>query len=344
MQAAVPTLELIRQRVSRGDRPGERQDGFKLALVIEGGGMRGVVSGGMVSALEFLGLRDVFDAVYGSSSGAMAGAYFVARQARFGTTIYYQCINNRKFIRKSNIVLFRSIMNTAFLLDHVCRDDRPLRASDVLRGDLPLHVVASSTTRRDSVVISDFADETEVFEALRCSINVPGVAGSAVAFRGDHLFDAALYESIPLKAAMAAGATHALVLLTRPAGQTRTPLSPLQAAWVRFRLRDQPPEIVADWLESHRIYRNELDQIRLAERGEVPGIHAQAVQVGAQHRTISQLETNGRVLYAAARAGFDAVMEAFRLDGFIPAQVLGGSFPKTASVCPPFGREEKKET
>ena len=344
MQAAVPTLDLIRQRVSRGDRPGERQDGFKLALVIEGGGMRGVVSGGMVSALEFLGLRDAFDAVYGSSSGAMAGAYFVAGQARFGTTIYYQCINNRKFIRKSNIVLLRPIMNTTFLLDHVCRTDRPLRASEVVRGDLPLHVVASSTTKRASVVISDFADETEVFEALRCSINVPGVAGSAVAFRGDHLFDAALYESIPLKSAMADGATHALVLLTRPEGQTRTPLSPLQAAWVRFQLRDQPPEIVADWLGSHRIYRNELDRIGNAERGEISGIHAQVVQIGARHRNISQLERNGRVLYAAARAGFDAVIDAFRLDGFIPAEVLGGSFTKPTGVSPAFGRDANKET
>ncbi len=342
MPTAIPTLELIRQRRLRGDRPGERGDGFKLALVIEGGGMRGVVSGGMVSALEFLGLRDVFDAVYGSSSGAMAGAYFVSGQARFGTTIYYQCINNRKFIRKSNIFLLRQIMYTGFLLDDVCRNDRPLHASEVVRGNLPLHVIVSSTTRRNSVVISNFADEAEVFEALRCSINVPGVAGSAVEFRGDRLFDAALYESIPFRSARSDGATHALVLLTRPAGQTRTPPSSLQTAWLRSRLRDQPPEIVTDWLQSHRFYKSELSEINDAEQGGLPGIDVRRVQIGAEHGTISQLETNGRILHAAARAGFDAVLESFGLEGFISAQILGGSFRTAANRCHPLDQQAQE--
>ena len=52
--------------------------------------MRGIVSAGMVTALEHLALRDVFDAVYGASAGAMNGAYFVAGQAAYGTTIYYE--------------------------------------------------------------------------------------------------------------------------------------------------------------------------------------------------------------------------------------------------------------
>ena len=60
--------------------------------------MRGVVSAGMVSALEELGLTHAFDAVYGSSAGAINAAYFLAGQARLGTTIYYEDINNARFI------------------------------------------------------------------------------------------------------------------------------------------------------------------------------------------------------------------------------------------------------
>ncbi len=40
-----PIMQLILQRAARGSRPGARRDGAKLGLVVEGGGMRGIVSG-----------------------------------------------------------------------------------------------------------------------------------------------------------------------------------------------------------------------------------------------------------------------------------------------------------
>lgn len=73
-----PALQLLRQRALSGSRPGQRRDPFKLGLVVEGGGMRGCVSGGALQALTDLGLRDTFDAVYGSSAGAINSTYFLS--------------------------------------------------------------------------------------------------------------------------------------------------------------------------------------------------------------------------------------------------------------------------
>lgn len=42
-----------------GSAPGQRRDGFKVGLVVEGGGMRGVVSGAALQAMHDLGLRCV---------------------------------------------------------------------------------------------------------------------------------------------------------------------------------------------------------------------------------------------------------------------------------------------
>ena len=50
-------VQLLRRRARAGSLPGERRDGFKLGLVVEGGGMRGAVSGGGLQALHDLGLR-----------------------------------------------------------------------------------------------------------------------------------------------------------------------------------------------------------------------------------------------------------------------------------------------
>lgn len=43
---------------------------MKIALAIEGGGMRGCVAAGMAAAISELGLLESFDAVYGASAGS----------------------------------------------------------------------------------------------------------------------------------------------------------------------------------------------------------------------------------------------------------------------------------
>src|SRR4051794_41350966 len=62
----------------------ERPPGARIALVVEGGGMRGAVSGGMALGLEELGLADAFDAAYGSSAGALNAMWLVSGRVRDG--------------------------------------------------------------------------------------------------------------------------------------------------------------------------------------------------------------------------------------------------------------------
>jgi hypothetical protein len=47
-----PVLELLAARAERAGQAGAVTDGGCLALAIEGGGMRGVVSAGMTAAIE----------------------------------------------------------------------------------------------------------------------------------------------------------------------------------------------------------------------------------------------------------------------------------------------------
>lgn len=86
-------LQALKSRVESGSKPGARSDGQKIALCIEGGGMRGAVSAGMTAALRYCGAHDAFDAVYGCSAGSIVGAYFVSNQLPvFGARIYYDVI------------------------------------------------------------------------------------------------------------------------------------------------------------------------------------------------------------------------------------------------------------
>ena len=69
----------------RGDAS---DDGRRIGLVVEGGAMRGVVSGGALVGLADLGLTDAFDVAYGASAGAINLAYFVCGAGERGAQIY----------------------------------------------------------------------------------------------------------------------------------------------------------------------------------------------------------------------------------------------------------------
>ncbi len=77
-------VEAIKARAANSRAGDPRDDGRKLGLVIEGGGMRGVTSGGGAVALGHLGFTDLFDEVYATSAGAMNAAYFARASGRIG--------------------------------------------------------------------------------------------------------------------------------------------------------------------------------------------------------------------------------------------------------------------
>lgn len=96
-----PVVKALYDRKRQNSIPGNRTDGRKIAIAIEGGGMRGCVAGGMVTALWYLGLQDSIDVVYGSSAGSLVGAYFIANQLpHYAPEVYYDVLTSagREFI------------------------------------------------------------------------------------------------------------------------------------------------------------------------------------------------------------------------------------------------------
>ena len=139
-----PVLEAIVRRWELGSVPGQREDGLKIALAIEGGGMRGVVSAGMVTGLEYLGLLPAFDVIYGTSAGAFNGAFFIAGQAAYGTTIYYENINNLRFVNLLRPLVGKPAVSLEFLFEQVLINEKILDWERVVNSPIPLKVVASS--------------------------------------------------------------------------------------------------------------------------------------------------------------------------------------------------------
>jgi predicted patatin/cPLA2 family phospholipase len=271
--------------------------------------MRGVVSAGMVTALEDLGYSSAFDAVYGSSAGAINAAYFLAGQARLGSTIYHEDINNRRFINLSRPLRGRPIVDLAFLLDDVAKRRKRLDVGRVLRSPVPLTVLATDVAREAACAFEAFGTEERLFGALRAGATMPVLAGGPFEFESRLYLDASLSEPIPVPTAERHGHTHVVVLLTRGGGM-RTRPSALDRYFVGPRLRQLSPGLAEKYLNRAGPYSR---LIRCIDGGTGPlgQTAVTAIRVPGLH--ISRLERRTSVLADAARRGYEAVMA--RLEG-----------------------------
>jgi predicted patatin/cPLA2 family phospholipase len=299
-------FELLQARAARGAcRP--HDDGASIALVVEGGAMRGVISAGMVSALEDLHMTHAFDAVYGASAGSLNAAYFLAGQATLGTSIYYEDINNANFIDLRRGLRGRAIVDLGYLLDDVAVHRKTLDTARVLAAASPLSVLATDVDTRDATALSAFKDSRALMTALRAGATMPIIAGAPHEYAGRRYLDASLSEPIPVPSAEAAGHTHILALLTRGAGVRPRP-SALDRFFVGPRLRRMSPELAARYLRRAEPY---AELCRHIDAGTGPRGLSQVQAIRVSDYPISRLERRRDVLREGARRGYDAIMAAF---------------------------------
>jgi len=302
-----PIVDILLARAARGSRA-PHGDGARVALAVEGGAMRGVVSAGMLSALEGLGLTQAFDAVYGSSAGAFNSAYFLAGQVEYGTRIYSEDINNLAFANMRRAFGSRPVVNVDLVLD-VMTHQKALDTARVLATETPFTILATDVTTAERVAFRSFSDRDDLLAALRAGSTMPILAGGPYAYRGRQYFDASLTEPIPLPIAEADGFTHVLVLLTRPKGHHKTVSSLIERLLVTRPLRRLSPALATKFEQRGRPYSALLAAI---DGGHSPAGRSIVMGIRPEGDEVSKLERRRDVLLAAADSGRRAVMAAFQ--------------------------------
>jgi predicted acylesterase/phospholipase RssA len=197
-----PVVQLLHHRRKNPDS----RDNFKLALAIEGGGMRGCVSAGMVCALHHLNLSSVVDVVYGSSAGTVVGSYMITGQLPwFGPEVYYdklttagrKFIDTRRLMRAVGLGLLdprlikdvmtsrhgKPVLNLSYLLQSTLQETKPLDWNKFVQRQKvqPLKVIVSGLKSEKSIVLDmnngAFDSLSELAECMHASCLLPGIAG-----------------------------------------------------------------------------------------------------------------------------------------------------------------------
>ncbi len=194
---------------------------MSVGLVLEGGGMRGLYTAGVLDAFLDTGIK--VDGVIGVSAGALFGVNFVSGQR--GRALRY----NKKFISYPNYMGFRSWIKTGNVVNKdFTYYEIPMKL-DVFdeeafeKAGVDFYAVATDieSGKPDYLKIDNVFDQMEAF---RASSSLP-VVSKIVEYEGKKYLDGGLSDSIPVNFARSLGFDKLIVVLTRPIDYRKKPSS-----------------------------------------------------------------------------------------------------------------------
>jgi predicted patatin/cPLA2 family phospholipase len=217
-------LQLLRDRRKQASTPGHRDDDARLVLLVEGGSSRGAYSSGMTVAIERLGLLPMFDAVYGSSAGALNCAWLLCGRAEATRHAWWDPLIMRTTIDPRRVLLRRRpVVDTRFLVHTVYTEIMPMGFQEILDNPVEFHPIATDGLTGQAVDLHEkVRDQASLQAALRASTAMPFLAGEPVEIDGRPYVDAGISETIPVRTALAQGATHIVALRTRRSDETES--------------------------------------------------------------------------------------------------------------------------
>lgn len=229
-------------------------------LVLEGGGMRGLYTAGVLDVFMEHGTE--FDHAVGVSAGAAFGVNIKSRQV--GRAIRY----NKRFCADPRYASMRNLLRTGDLysIDFAYREV-PLKLDPFDVGALrsnPMRFTAVCTDIESGEAVYHDIErgDEEDLDWIRASASVPMLA-KPVRLEGRWLLDGGIATSIPVDWMMACGYDRNVVILTQPEGFRKEPnqLMPL----LRMTLH-RYPKLVELLGNRHERYNAQLDEVDRLER------------------------------------------------------------------------------
>lgn len=301
-------LQLIRTRHHTRSKPGNRQDDFKLALCVEGGGMRGVVASGMLAALETLNLKPVFDVVYGSSSGAYSASFFAGGDVLTGARFYLD-YSQHQFISKKRALRGGPI----FDLDYVQRtmhDQTPLNYDGLIHDRPPLHIIATDSSHTRPISLKGFRTAEDVDRSLQASANVSSWRHpKTLILRHQRLLDGSIMDPFCIHSAVAEKNTHILILFSKTWHRRHMPQI-VDKRFVRPYLSKVNPHLAEVFLHHEEYSFNGLSHVW----NHYDGTHMALISPKAGLKLPSNLTTKRKLVAAGFLAGAEALLNALDVD------------------------------
>jgi predicted patatin/cPLA2 family phospholipase len=188
---------------------------YRRALVLEGGGLRGNYTAGVLDA--FLDSGAEFDYVIGVSAGAGMGCSYVSKQRGRNLEVLKRFRNDPRYLSVRSYLKTGDYFGLDFIYDEIPTKYIPFDTAAFNANGAQFISVATDVETGQAAYL-DKGDD--IMQAMKASSAMPFVS-RIVECRGRKLLDGGIGDAIPLRKALADGCRDAVVVLTHPAGYVR---------------------------------------------------------------------------------------------------------------------------
>ena len=254
-------------------------------LVLEGGGMRGVFTSGVLDAFMKHGVY--FRHVVAVSAGACNGMSYISRQPRRARLSNIDFLTQYGYIGWRHLLRQGCIFDQELLYDKFPNEYIPFDFDSFFQRSATFEMVTTNCLTGQAEYLTESNDRQRSLDIVRASSSLPYVS-KIVRVDGIPMLDGGIVDSIPVMRAIETGHPQNVVILTRNKGY-------------RSKERDRkiPPFVYKKYPRlrvalSHRVaaYNEQLELVeRLEELGKVVCIRPQRpMEVGRMEKDIGRLE------------------------------------------------------
>lgn len=264
------------------------------ALILEGGGLRGVYTSGVLRFFMDKGI--FFPYVIGVSMGACNAANYVSRQPERNRIVIIRYVKDARYISYARLLIRGELFGMKFIFDTLPRSLVPFDFKIFMENDVKcITVVTNCETGEALYYEKKELGEEDYLKVLQASNSLPFVA-KPVHYNGLVLMDGGLSDAVPIRKSIDDGNEKNVLILTRPKGYRKKRPRFLRFASLRY---PRYKGLLNALASRHETYNETMYFIdHLEKEGRVYVIRPQfALDVG-------RAERNKDKLYAAYDQGY----------------------------------------
>lgn len=238
---------------------------MRKALVIQGGGTRGIYAAGVLDA--FLLNNIYFEYVVGTSAGALCGANYVSKDYGRSKFIVAELMSDPKFVSIRNRIFKGTIFNFDFLFHEVPKSISPFNEKEFFESKVKFYSCATKLDDGKAVYIEK-SSLKDPYLALAASSSLPLLA-RPVDVEGTLCLDGGVASSVPFQKPLEDQIEKIVVIATRPKGYRKEPIQHLQKT-IGKSLYKSYPKFLDAFLNSSSNYNSQMDALdKLENEGRV---------------------------------------------------------------------------
>lgn len=256
----------------------------RTGLVLEGGGMRGIFTIGVLDNFMDRGIK--FPYIIGVSAGACNALSYISGQRGRAKYTNTELLAERKYIGFKYLLTKRNIMDFDLLFHELPEKIYPYDYDALARSSERFEVVTTNCITGKACYLQEKNDPKRVIDLVKASSSLPFVCPISYV-DGEPMLDGGIADSIPIERALSQGFDNNLVVLTRNIGY-RKPSKPTKVPF--FFYRKYPNAKKAIRLRNS-IYNKEIELVEQMEKeGSVAVLRPiKPIEVGRMERDTDKI-------------------------------------------------------